>query len=75
MSNHVSSKSIILHHNQVNSGKARRVHSQEERIYNYMIRYIQTKTEHLVVSGFCALGIAYIAMAVPVYLGYVFSRI
>jgi hypothetical protein len=71
MSSHRSQRTIDLHHQQVNASRARRQKKQESRWTNYINNSRQLRMEYnfMLVCGFICF--AYIAIGIPVYLGYI----
>ena len=71
MSSHHSQEYFNLHHDQVNTGKARRLQHQAERLRNFLDVRKQLRMEHSCMLGFGFICFAYTMLATPFYLMHV----
>lgn len=71
MSSHHSQKTIKLHHDQVNAGRARRVQRQIDRTFKYLAGREEARMEYRYMQGFGFLCFAYTMLATAIYLGWI----
>ena len=71
MSSHHSEKCFNLHYDQVNSGKARRLQRQVERLQNFLDKRKELRMEYNCMLSFSFICFAYTMLATPFYLKYV----
>ena len=71
MSSHHSEQFFNLHHDQVNTGKARQLQRHLDRLQNFLETRKQLRMEHNCMLGFGFICFAYIMLATPFYLMHV----
>jgi len=70
MSNHYSQRSINLHHDQVNAGRARRMQRQAERLQSFLTGRQEARLEYQCMLGVGFVCFCYLMIAPVVYLDY-----
>ena len=71
MSSHRSQRSTNLHHDQVNTGKARREQRHTDRLQNFLEMRKQLRQDYDCILCFGFICFAYTAIATSVYLRYI----
>ena len=71
MSNHYSQRSINLHHQQVNTGRARRLHHQANRLQRFLDGREEARFDYKCILVFSFICFAYTMIATVAYLGYI----
>ena len=70
MSNHCSTKSLLLHHYQADAGKIRRQQKAEGRHESFLLGRAKARQEYHCVLVFAFICFAYVNIATAVYLGH-----
>ena len=71
MSSHRSQRCTNLHHNQVNTGKARKEQRQGDKLQNFLEMRKQLRMEYDCMLSFAFICFAYTVLATSVYLGHI----
>jgi len=69
MSSHYSQRSINLHHDQVNAGRARRLQRQANRLQSFLSGREEARFDYKCMLAFGFICFGYINLATAVYLG------